>query len=72
MAIKIYPTGNYQVHFDDGLIIEISVNGGDSGFIAPTGAAYITTSNARLYFKDKKITGVFSENKEDDINDTRI
>ena len=59
MAITVYPTGNYEVHFDDGTVISISVSGNDSGFVAPIDAAYITTSNARLYFKDKKITGVF-------------
>ncbi len=70
MAVKVYPTGDYQVHFDDGLVVDISVSD-YSGFVAPVGAAYITTSNARLYFRDKKITGVFDT--KDKVNyDKRI
>ena len=76
MAIKVYPTGDYQVHFDDGLVVDITVGGDDNGFVAPIGAAYITTSNARLYFKDKKIIGIFDTTKEETEgeinNDKRI
>ena len=65
MAVTLYREGKYKVHLDDGSSITVETLGHHkTGFIAPVGLDYLTTSNIHFNFGTRKVVIVEAEGED--------